>query len=191
MGAEALGDEYIYNHIVNPIEKIAIDFQYSQDKPISYRLFINTIGLFVQTIYKFGVRVKQEITKSQARSIAYMILANGYIGMNFNGFSAAYLDAINPKLEGFELVLSKMTEILTSMEHAKHVRWVFENRLGHLDWETKCSIGQLLLKRMEPYLPDDLSRCPPAQIAENLEDLLNMVIASEKTIDKLLLEGTG
>ena len=186
-----LGDEYRYNHIVNPIEKIALDFQYSQDRPITYRLFINTLGLFVQSVYKYGVRVKQEITKDQARSIAYMILENGYIGMNSSGFNAAYLDAINKEIEGFELVLSKMTEIFTSMEHAKHVRWVYESRLGHLDWETKCSIGQLLLKRMEPYLPNDLARCLPAQIADHLEDLLNLMIASEKSVDKLLLEGTG
>jgi len=186
-----LGDEYIYKHIVNPIEKIAIDFQYSQDRPVTYRLFINTIGFFVQNVYKFGVRVKQEITKDQARSIAYMILENGYIGTASSGFDAACLDAINKEIEGFELVLSKMTEILTSMEHAKHVRWVYENCLGHLDWETKCSVGQLLLKRMEPYLPNDLARFLPAQLPDHLEDLLKVMIASEKTVNKLLLEGTG
>ena len=186
-----LGDEYIYNHIVNPIEKIALDFQYSQDRPITYRFFINTIGLFVQRAYKYGVRIKQEITKDQARSIAYMILENGYIGTNSSGFNAAYLDAINPELEGFELVLSKMTEVITSMEHTKHVRWVHENHLGCLDWQTKCHIAEIILERMASYLPSDLARCHPAQLSDHLEDLLNLLISSDKTVGKLLLEGTG
>ena len=45
-----LGDEYIYNCIVRPIEKVALDFEPPLETPISYRSFVNTIGRFVHCV---------------------------------------------------------------------------------------------------------------------------------------------
>jgi hypothetical protein len=186
-----LGDEFIYNHIVKPVEEVALSFHYAQDGPVTYRFFMKTIGLFVQKVYKFGIRIKQEISEDQAKSIAHMILETGYVGRNSRGFHAAYLDAIDPEIEGFDLVLSQMTEMITSIEHAKHTKWVFENRLGPLDWQTKCRIAEIIIERMATYLPSGLAQCQPAQLSDHLEDLLSLLISSEKAVGKLLLEGTG
>lgn len=186
-----LGDEYIYNCIVRPIEKVALEFEPPLETPISYRSFVNAIGRFVQSVFKYGLRVKKDIAKDQARSVAYMILESGYVGKNSRGFHAAYLDAIDPEINGFDLILSQMTEMLSSMEHTKHTKWVLQNHLGCLGWQTKCGIVEVILSRMSPHLPDSLARCDPSMLCDHIEGLLNLLVASEKAVDKLLSEGTG
>ena len=186
-----LGDEYRYNCIEKPIEKVLFDFEPPQEKRITYRSFVTTVGRFVQNVFKSGLRVKQNITKERATSIAYMILESRYVGKNSRGFYAAYLDIMDNEIEGFELILSQMAEMLVALEHAKHTKWVLENRLGRMGWEEKCHIVEVIHNRMGPHLSEQLIRCKSAMFVDHIENLLNMMVASEKTVDKLLAEGRG
>jgi len=187
---ELIGDEYQCCHIDESIQKAATEFKFDPNVLFDHEFFIRTMGNFVSHIYMHGLRVRQTMTIEQAQSEALFILEHHYHGAYAQGFYAAYLDASNPNTEGLESVLAQMTEIIILKERSKHVRWVLASRIISEDWHIKCLIAEILLDRWKSYLPPNILACSPAQLADNLPDLFNVFIATDRVVNKMLTGDT-
>lgn len=187
---ELISENYLYDQIYELIRKAALEFKFDTRTPIDPEFFIRITGDFIRHIYKHGLRVKKILTTEQAQSEVVLILENHYQGVYARGFHAAYLDASNPYTGGFESVMAQMIEIVSSKECSKHIRWVLATRIISKDWHTKCLIAEILLDRWKSYLPPNILACPPAQLANNLPDLFNVFIATDRVVNKMLTGDT-
>ena len=126
------------------------------------------------------------MTTEQAQSEALLILEQGYQGTHAQGYDAAYLDASNPDIDGFESVLAQMTEIIISKEQSKHIRWFLTSLISSKDWHTRCLFAEILLDRWKSYLPPNILACSPAQLADKLPDLFKLFVSTNRVVNKIV-----
>jgi hypothetical protein len=118
----------------------------------------------------------------EACAEAVTILEEGYQSSHGRGYYAAFLDALNPSLNGLEYVLAQMAGYITAFARSRHIRWVCASRMDLSDWPTKYLIAEILLKRWESLLPDSLRACSAAQLAHHLPELINLGLSSNRMV---------
>ena len=182
---EQISEQYLHLMIDEPIEKAAASFEFDQEAPVTHKTFIQVTRDFVRHVYEKALWGWEKMSATEARTEAVAILEEGYQAPHGQGYYAAFLDASNPNLYGLESVLTQMARYLTAMERARHIRWVCASRIEFSDWPTRCLIAEFLLKRWGPILPENLRACSPAQFAHNLSELINLVLAIERTVGKM------
>ena len=183
---ELIDEDYLYRLIDKPIEEAVVDFTFDRKAPLTHQAFIRIIGDFVHHINKNGSRLRQKLSVTQARAEAVAILEAGYQGSHASGYDAAFLDVLNPKLDGYEFVLSQIAEIIKGMSRQRHIKWVYSSRIAPLDWPTRYRIAEILLKHWRPFLPLNISQCSPAQLADHLPDLIEVLRSTDGTVRKML-----
>jgi len=183
---ELIGEQYLYERINSPIEEAALDFEFDKKVPVTHQNFVRFIQDSIRHIYSKGLGTGQVMSDFQARSKAVSILEEGYQNVNDRGYFAAFLDSINPDLNGFDLVLTRMTEIIIIMERSKHIRWVYATRISALSWATRLLIAEILLERWEPFLPSSITGCSLVQIADHLPELINILHATDEAARNIM-----
>jgi len=182
---ELIDEQNLYLRINQPIEEAALSFGFDEKTRVTHHTFHHLISNFVRHICQKGVGIQQTMTDSQAHAEAVFILETGYQNLNSIGYYAAFLDAINPQLNGFNVVLTQLTEIITTQARTEYIRWVFATCIDSLSWETRRLITEILLERWEPFLPPSILRCSPAQLADHLPELINILNAVDETAHSL------
>ena len=183
---ELIDEKYMQQTIDKPIEKAAASFEFDDTAPVTHHNFIQITSKFVKHIYEHGAGVRQQLSTSQARTEMTAILEKGYQNTGDSGYHAAYLDSINQEIDGLEFVLAKVAEFIIMMTRARHIRWVCTSRIDPSDWSAKCRIVKILLKRWGNCLSLSILDCPPAQLADFLPELINLMISTENTVTKTL-----
>lgn len=186
---EKTDEEYLHRRIDEPIERAADSFEFDRDAPVTHQTFIQVTTDFVRHVYQQAHGCWQEMSAKQAYAEAVAILEAGYQSVHGRGYDAAFLDASNPNLDGIEYVLAQITGCIITMAREKHTRAVCASRMELADWRTRCQIAEILLKRWEPYLPDNLRTCSPAQFAHHLSELINLGLSADRTVGKI--QGAG
>jgi len=153
---------------------------------MTHHFFIRIIGGFVQHIFENGARLQQIMSVPQAQAEAMAILETGYQGPHDRGYDAAFLDTLNNKLDGHEFILTQIAEILKDSARQKHIQWVYSSRIAPLDWRTRCQVVEILIKRWTPFLPPNIHQSPPAQFADRLPELMELLHFADGTVGKML-----
>jgi len=182
---EKTDEEYLHRRIDEPIERAAASFEFDRDAPVTHQTFIQVITNFVRHVYEQAHGCWQEMSAKQAYAEAVAILEEGYQTPHGRGYDVAFLDASNPNLDGIEYVLAQMMGYIITMAREKHIRGVCASRMELADWPIRRLIAEILLKRWEPYLPDNLRMRSPAQHAHYLSELTNLGLSTERTVGKI------
>jgi len=188
---ELIDEKYMQQTIDKPIEKAVASFEFDDTVPVAHNNFVQITSKFVKHIYEHGAGFRHQLSPSQARTEMTAILEKGYQNTGDSGYFAAYLDSINQELNGLEFVLAKVAEFITMITKARHIRWVCTSRLDPSDWSAKCRIVEILLKRWGNCLPPSILDYPPAQFANFLPELINLMISTENTVTKTLNADIG
>jgi len=117
---------------------------------------------------------------------AVTILEEGYQAAHAQGYYAAFLDASDPILNGLESVLAQVARHITERARTRHIRWVCASRIGLADWPTRCLIAEILLNRWEPFLPETVRICSPAQLANHIAELIKVVLSVNRMVNKMM-----
>lgn len=179
---KVINELYMHKKINQPIEKAALKYTFLHPADVSYKSFNDTIQDFVTHLFNKGHAIKIS-SKSIAIAEAVAIVEMGYRGSS-NGYYAAFLDSINPEINGFEVIRQQITEIIISILRAKHVQWVYDSNLTPLRWSTKTIIAQILLDRWKTYLPLNMQGISPAQMADHIPLLIDFIQKSEEKYRK-------
>jgi len=182
---EQIGEEYLCLRIDEPIEKAVASFEFDREAPVTHKAFTQVTKDFVRHVYQKALGGWAKMSEREALSESVAILEEGYQTIHGQGYFTAYLDASNPRLYGLAGVLNRMARYLIAMERTRHIRWVCASQIELSDWPTRCLIAETLLNRWGPSLPENLRACSPAQLANNLSGLINLVVATERTIGKM------
>jgi hypothetical protein len=183
---EKISEEYLQLRIDEPIEKAAASFEFDQTAPVTHQIFTQVTGDFVRHVYEKALWGWQKMSPQKALAEAVAILEEGYQAAHAQGYYAAFLDASNPSLDGLESVLTQMARHITLMARARHIRWVCASRIELSDWPARCLIAEILLQRWQPFLPENVRTCSPAQLAHHLPELINVVLSIDRTVSKVL-----
>jgi hypothetical protein len=182
---ELIDESYMQQTIDKPIEEAAASFKFDDTAPVTHLAFIQITSKFVKHIYEHGAVIRQQLSTLQACTEMTAILEKGYQNPSDSGYYAAYLDSISQKINSLEFVLAKVAEFITMMTRARHIRWVFTSRIDPYDWSAKCRIVRILFKRWGNCLPPNILECPPDQLANFLPELINLIISTENTVNKM------
>ena len=175
--------------IDKPIETVAGGFKFDQNAQRTYQYFIQVSGALVQHIYQQGPFHKQRLSKLQARAEMVALLETHYQATNTKGFDAACLDAINIEENGLEYVLGQITGIITTVARERYKKWVFASRINPFDWEVKCQIVKTLLNQGKTILPPVVRKCTPAQLVDQLPQLITAFVSTNTLIYGMLRGG--
>lgn len=181
-----LDEELMRSEIDERIEKAAAQFEFDHEVPVTHQFFTRIISAFVQHIYEHGLRLPRLLSASQALTEAVAVLERGYRNPHAMGYDAAYLDAVNPEQNGVVVVLAGMTEAIKETERKKYVRWVFRSCIDQSDWNMKCQMAEFLLEHIGPFLPPEILRYDPAQLAEDLPELIVTHLRTDRVLGQLL-----
>ncbi len=188
---ELVSEEYLQAHIDGPIEKAAASFDFEQTGPINHQIFTQVTRDFVRHLYRKAIWGWENISAEKALTEAVAILEEGYPAAAGQGYYAAFLDALHPNLEGLGYVLAQMARYITERARARYLRWVFASRIEVSDWDTKCRMAEILLRQWGPFLPENLRQFPPEHLANHLSELINLVLSTNRMVDKMLGSGGG
>ena len=172
--------------IDEPVDKALVAVSGSLPEERSLRNFHRVISHFVRRVYEQGLELSKQLSCAQALSEAIAILEQGYDGLHGEGYEEALLDATNPEMDGFEYVVSRMAEIIKERKRAEYTKWIFWRRVGSCDWKMRCELAELLVDRSGSFLPPDLSRCPPAQLADQIPSLIKIEMAADLALRSML-----
>jgi len=186
-----LTDEQYLNHFIDePLDKAVNSFQFFETDPLTPREFIRIISNYIKHIYKHGLGVKQKLSEPQTRSVMLNILETGYRGPHDSGFDAAFLDATDSELSGIQFILNQLADYIKRTERQKHIGWVFTTRIENLDWNTKCLIAEVLLKKWGRFLPPAILGCASFQLVsclpeliESLSEIVNNLMGSDSDLN--------
>lgn len=174
-------EKYIYDRINQPIEKAASSFNLPKQEPLDHKSFNCIIQHFVTHLFKEGCSCNI-LSETTANSMAAPLLETGYQTTG-NGYYAAFLDAINPDINGVEIVLIQIKETVINLLRSNHIQWVYSTQIVPLEWNIKCAIAELLLevwkKNSSKHI---LYEIHPVQMADSLPDLIKEI---QKSVDKV------
>ena len=175
--AEMLDPGHTARQIDEPIDRAAMEFDYSEGGALSHRQFLETVARFLRHLYAQAFPRGRQLSLSQARDEAVVLLEQGYQDAFSSGYDEALAEATDPSHPGLETVLLKVAELVGARQRQMYVRWVTARHIDPADWRMKCAVASLLLDRCRPWLPDRLQDCPPAQFADYIPDLLPLYLA--------------
>lgn len=173
-----LDENRMRREIDEPIDAVlsALSFQVAQ--PVSQSRFHEVLIDLMQRVYRDGIRPPLILSRDQAGAEAIALLETGY-GRHGDGYDLALADAVNPRHDGVGVVVLHLVELIKQDARRKYVACVYATCLGPLDWPARCGVAELLLNRLGPFLPPELSRCVPAQLADEVPRLIEMLQSSE------------
>lgn len=175
--AEMLDPVCTARQIDEPIDRAAMEFEYSEGEAPAHRHFLDTVARFLIHLYAQAFPHGRQLSLSQARDEAVALLEQGYQGAFSSGYNEALLDTADPSHPGLEAVLLKVAELVRARQRQMYVRWATARYIDPADWGMKWAVASLLLDRCRPWLPDRLQDCPPAQFADYIPDLLPLYLA--------------
>ena len=180
---ELLDESFLNAKIVTPTEKAAESFQYDPKPVVTYPYFLKVTGSLVRHIYRQALG--QKLSMAQACAETLVVLETGYRNAHHRGFDAAYLDAQNSQQDGLEQVLVNISDIIIETQREKHFRWVCTTLIDPSGWITRCRMVEAMQKQEASCFSEALCRCPAAQLADHLPELISAVISSNAMANKL------
>ena len=178
-----INKQYIYKRINTPIEKAALTFSFTQPEALTHKSFNAIMIDFVTHLFNKGHSIKIS-SKKIALAEAVTIVEMGYQGSG-NGYYSALLDAMNPEINGLEIIVQQIKEIIITLLINKHIQWVYESHITPLEWSTRTVIAEILLDQWKIYLPSNMQETTPAQMADHIPALINIIQMSEDKVKKL------
>ena len=183
---DLLSEEALQQSCDAPINDAAQSYQLPETDKLTYRLFLETIGSFVQHIYAHGWMPGQALSPPQARAEAIRLLQRNYQGQSAHGFEAAYLDAFNPTFNGLEFIITQLTQIMISKARKRYTNWVLQDRLNCLEWSERVLMANKLMQRWISLGPDNMEHAHPAQLADHCGDLIMAQITADAQLSSII-----
>lgn len=176
-----LNEGYLTNTIDEPIQRAVATFDYHSQETDSYLFFVDITSRFFAHINEKALRIYEKWSPQNTQMEWMDLLEKRYQTDYGNGFYMAYLDAD----ENIEQVLSNLAGIFISILRQRHVHWVYFKYISGMGWSDKCNLIKELLHRNK-FFPESILKCPPAQMVNQVLELISAINSVDSTTIKLL-----
>ena len=144
---------------------------------------VDTITSFFVHIIRHSRKISEPVNLASSGAEALALLERAF--SRNGGFNAALTESKMPVNGGLRLILDKMTEQFKMEQQEKHVNHVLKSVLDPLDWESKVSLMEALLKRLHCHLPSDIVSQPPDRFAGKYEGIVKAYVRSSDKMKSL------
>ena len=179
-----LDEARLSRDIDHRIDRAVSGFPYDVVPVRSQAVFLRIAAKYVSHLYGCGLRVPQILTSAQARAEVIALLEQNYPGAYDVRYETALLDATSGDDRGLEFVLAQLADVIKSRERQKYVGWVLAKHLAGRSWATKCAIAEHILDRCSAFLPAQLRRCRPGQLADEIPKLIMNDLTSSNWVER-------
>lgn len=108
------------------------------------------------------------------------MLEKYYRGNETTGFDGALYDATQNQAEDIQLVLARFVEIIRNIEQKKYLNGLLNSIIDPGNWDLKYTLVQEILDRYGHLYPPELKKLSPAQLVNQLEELILIAISSNQ-----------
>ena len=81
------------------------------------------------------------------------------------------------------MVLARMAELIQESRRQMRLRWVITRHVDPTDWNTRCAMAGILIERCRKWMPPQLKRCPPEELADFIPELLQIHLGTRCLLD--------
>ena len=182
---DCLAEEAILEAVDEPIDRAVGRFPLDPDTPLNHRAFNRVIADFIQHMYCHGLPLPRQLSPAQALAEAIDILERGYRNEEATGYDAAYLDAMDPKHNGYEKVILAIADLIKQHGRFSYQRWVFMTHIPS-DWESRYQVNKLIFDRFRPCLSSQLQSVDPAFVTDQLPDIILNLLHSDQELLRII-----
>ena len=100
------------------------------------------------------------------------------------GYDAALAEAKSALQGGLRFVFDVMTENEKSVKKGKYKNMILKEAIDAFDWEAKVKLSLHIKKHYGWNLPDAIRTMEPEQIAHRLDEVILLLAAGEKNLDR-------
>ena len=160
-----------------PIAKVAGEFEYEAECPVTHKNFHRIIADFTRQIYEKALKAPWILTDPLDEAI--VLLENGYhSGLYGPGYTGAMLHTNDTEKGGIEAVLTSLAGVIIEIERQKYIDGVLTWHLRGCSWQLLCEIAQILLEDYRPFIPPQLCKRVPAQLVDVIPIVMQRCIDS-------------
>ena len=147
---------------------------------------------FIDTIVAFYVHLKHYLNPSPVKSVDTEQCRNDTIALlerafrTKGGTETAYVLGREGIRGGMRSVLDVITEQLKSEEREEYIQRVFTDAINSFEWNERVSFMRGAMKRLLPFLPEDIRNEPPERFAKNYETIIRIYVKSMDEVNQLL-----
>ena len=179
-----LDQSLIKSQFDEPIAKVAKQFKYKGECPITHKAFHKIIADFVERIYAKAFNTSWMLTEPLVEAI--FLLENHYHSTMYgDGYTAAILDADDASAGGIQTVLTVLAESIKEIERQKYISGVFTWHLYVCSWELRCEIARLLLEDYRQFIPERLHKYNPALLVDEIPSIMYRHICSNSALQQI------
>ena len=179
-----LDQDLVKSRLDEPIARVASQFEFKAECPITHQAFHKVIADFVERIYAKALKAFWILTDPLAEAI--FLLENNYCSTRYGtGYTAAILDADDASVGGIRSVLTGLAESIKDIERQKYIQGVFAWHLYSGDWNVQCEIVRILLEDYQPFIPERLFQCAPAHLVDEIPSIMWRHISSDSVLQQI------
>ena len=169
---DLLWDQNIRLEIEQPIELSSHDFQIDITEPIKPEGFNRIIAAFLKHIHSRALRLPRIISEREALAEAIHLLMHYSDAEGPDRYGAILSNVILSGKEELKKVLFQLSQIITTKEREKYIRWVFICHYLSLDWGKQCLVAATYKDLNLDQMTTELKNLRPEQIAEYFQHIL-------------------
>lgn len=141
-------------------------------------------AFYIHLQYHFGTTSAGSVDVARARSEVIDLLEKTFYDKG--GDKAAYAMARDGTEGGMPSVLNMLTEHYKAERKATYIKRVFKDGIDALDWEERVDFMRGAMKRMGPFLPEELRDQPPERFARDCEPIVRIFVESIDNIKQFV-----
>jgi len=161
-----------------PVDRALRGFRFVDRGSFSPSHFHQVVGGLVEHVFLAVPKSGQFVDSSVMRSCAVSFIESAYQSVHESGYDGALCDILQPPepgMEGIDIVLHNLADILKAWWRAQYMDWVYARYIDPLDHELQRAIVRLVLRRHHNVISDDLLNIPVFELADQLRKLLDAV----------------
>ncbi|MBC8402872.1 MAG: hypothetical protein H8E14_15410 [Candidatus Marinimicrobia bacterium] len=137
------------------------------------------ITIFMDFYYP-EIRERTEKIRQATFTEVVWMLEKYYRGNETEGFDGALYDATQNQAENIQIVLARFVEIIRTIEQKKYINGLLNFMIDPGSWDLKYTLVQEILDRYGHLYPPELKKLSPAQLVNQLEELILIAISSNQ-----------
>ena len=183
---QLLDHNLIEQQIDSKIDDAILKFQVQEFDRLTHETFNTIMSALVHHLYINGFPFTRNLSPSKAIEEAIWLTDTFYRGECTAGYDGAFYDARDANKYGINFVIMNIVEGIKLSEREKYRLWVIATHIDPLDWNLKLNLSRVILNRFSCWLPQDLLKLPPAQLANQLDSLILLITSADQAMHTAL-----
>ncbi len=161
--------------IDEPVDKAAEVFAWPTESAAS-RNFAQVLASFLQHIYRHAFPDGEQLSPWRAHDEVIALLQADAQDPMAGGYIGAALDTRDAEAPPWYELGARITGAIKTRLRRQYVQWVLAMEIDPRDWSMQCALTEIVIERMQQYLPPEIAAGPPERWASQLSGLLGMYL---------------